>query len=76
MIIEIHQQYHELCNKRFEQEIEDGRVQLYKGDCLSVLKEILPDVSEPITVWLGKPEGDIPQMCGVCTDYPVVWKQL
>lgn len=27
-----------------------------------------------ITVWLGKPEGDIPQMCGVCTDYPVSWK--
>lgn len=59
--IEIHQQYHELCNKRFEREIEDGRVQLYKGDCLSVLKEILPEVSEPMTFWL---DAHIDWECG------------
>jgi hypothetical protein len=27
-----------------------------------------------ITVWLGKPEGDIPQMRGVCTDYAKEWR--
>ena len=27
-----------------------------------------------ITVWLGKPEVDIPKMLGVCTDYPLLWR--
>ena len=27
-----------------------------------------------VTVWLGKPEGDIPQMWGVCTDYAKEWR--
>jgi len=29
-----------------------------------------------VTVCLGKPEGDIPEMWGVCTDYPLLWKNI
>jgi hypothetical protein len=28
-----------------------------------------------VTVWLGKPTQSIPEMWGVCTDYPLAWEK-
>jgi len=65
--IEINKPYHEICNERFKTEIEDGRVQLYYGDCLSTLHEILPEISEPITFWL---DAHIDWECNVSGQTP------
>lgn len=71
--IEIHDKYHEICKDRFKQHIEDEKVQLYKGDCLSVLKEILPNIDEPITFWL---DAHIDWECGVFgkTPSPLIYE--
>jgi len=71
--IEINKPYHEICNERFKQEIDEGRVQLYHGDCLSTLHEILPEIEEPITFWL---DAHIDWECGVSgkTPSPLIYE--
>jgi hypothetical protein len=71
--IEIHKQYHDICNERYKQQIEDGRVQLYHGDCLTMLGEILPEIPEPITFWL---DAHIDWECGVSgkTPSPLIYE--
>lgn len=71
--IEIHDAYHQICKNLFHHQIEEGMVNLYKGDCLSVLQEILPIINEPVTFWL---DAHIDWSCGVYgkTPSPLIYE--
>jgi hypothetical protein len=71
--IEIHKDYHEMCKEKFKTEISNDQVELYHGDCLNVLKEILPAIDEPITFWL---DAHIDWECGVSgkTPSPLIYE--
>lgn len=71
--IEIHKEYHELCKEKFKTQIADERVELYHGDCLAVLGQILPVVDQPITFWL---DAHIDWECGVSgrTPSPLIYE--
>jgi hypothetical protein len=50
--IDIDSKYHFEATKKFEKEIEEGRVQLFIGDSATFLERILTKVNEPATFWL------------------------
>jgi len=50
--IEINPEYHNICKEKFKNNIENGSVELFLGDTLNVLKEILPKLESAATFWL------------------------